>query len=159
MDFYQAVERRRTFREWEKADVPEDTIHRILQAGLMAPSNNHLRQWEYIVLHNEKEKKRALKFVRDGDAPFCSQYRTRAYGRSDADHSVPTTCPARLRQSCTPALPPPPGSGPKERLRRSYNPSAYPRTRRQRRPFPCAAGNGRRSPCRRRSSHPYASGR
>lgn len=68
MDFYQAVKLRRTFREWEQTDVPEDTIHRILQAGLMAPSNNHQRQWEYIVLRDKEEKKRALQFVKDDKA-------------------------------------------------------------------------------------------
>ncbi len=64
MDFYEAVYRRRTVREWSKKTVPEEAVRRILNAGLAAPSNNHMRGWEFIVLHENAEKEKALQFVK-----------------------------------------------------------------------------------------------
>lgn len=52
MDFYEAVYRRRTIRDFAEKDVPADTVNRILQAGLKAPTNNHLREWEFVVLRS-----------------------------------------------------------------------------------------------------------
>lgn len=65
MEFYDAIRSRRTVREWTGKDVAEETIQRILQAGLMAPTNNHMRQWEFILLHEEDEKEKALQFVKE----------------------------------------------------------------------------------------------
>lgn len=54
MDFYEAVYRRRTIRDFAEKDVPADTVNRILQAGLKAPTNNHLREWEFVVLRSRQ---------------------------------------------------------------------------------------------------------
>ena len=54
MDFYEAVYRRRTSRDFAEKDVPADTVNRILQAGLKAPLNNHLREWEFVVLRSRQ---------------------------------------------------------------------------------------------------------
>ncbi len=60
MEFYEAVERRRTVRDLLDKEVPEDVLKRIIGAGLKAPSNDHLRSWEFVVLRTEEEKKAAL---------------------------------------------------------------------------------------------------
>ena len=52
MDFYEAVYRRRTIRDFAEKDVP--AVNRILQAGLKAPTNNHLREWEFVVLRSRQ---------------------------------------------------------------------------------------------------------
>ena len=64
MDFYETVKARKTIRDWSGREVPEDAIKRMIEAGLAAPSNNHLRSWEFILLHTREEKDRALQFVR-----------------------------------------------------------------------------------------------
>lgn len=50
MEFYEAVNARRTIREFEDKAVPQEALHRILEAGLKAPSSDHLRQWAPVVL-------------------------------------------------------------------------------------------------------------
>lgn len=50
MEFYEAINRRRTVREWKNKDVPQEVLERILAAGIQAPTHNHLREWEFIVL-------------------------------------------------------------------------------------------------------------
>ena len=64
MEFYEAINKRRTVRDWSDRPVSEEALKRILDAGLAAPSNNHLRSWEFIVLHDDEEKETALAFVK-----------------------------------------------------------------------------------------------
>lgn len=54
MDFYDVVEKRKTIRDFSDKKVEKKTIERILSAGLMAPSNDHFRSWEFVVI-TEKE--------------------------------------------------------------------------------------------------------
>ncbi|MBR0131125.1 MAG: nitroreductase family protein [Firmicutes bacterium] len=63
MDFYKAVESRRTVRELKRDEVPQDAVERILGAALKAPSNNHLREWQFVVLRSSEEKETALQAV------------------------------------------------------------------------------------------------
>ncbi|MBR2726630.1 MAG: nitroreductase family protein [Solobacterium sp.] len=65
MEFYEAVKNRRMAREWSDAPVPEEALMRILDAGLAAPTNNHMRDWEFIVLQSDEEKENALQYVRE----------------------------------------------------------------------------------------------
>ena len=54
MDFYEVVKARKTIREFSDKKVDKKIIERILSAGLMAPTNDHLRNWEFVVI-TEKE--------------------------------------------------------------------------------------------------------
>ena len=54
MDFYDVINKRRTVREFECDDIPMEVIERIVDAAMKAPSNDHLRDWEYIVIKDKK---------------------------------------------------------------------------------------------------------
>ncbi len=56
MEFYDAVNARRTAREFLQKDVPFDAVKRILEAGNKAPTWDHNRSWQYIVLQTDEEK-------------------------------------------------------------------------------------------------------
>lgn len=56
MEFYEAVNRRRTTRRFLNKDVGFETVKRILEAGNKAPSWDHNRNWQYIVLQTDEEK-------------------------------------------------------------------------------------------------------
>lgn len=64
MDFYEAINRRHMVREWKEQDVPQEILERILAAGLKAPTNDHQRNWAFIVLHDRQEKETALQFAK-----------------------------------------------------------------------------------------------
>lgn len=64
MEFYEVINRRRTVREWKGESVPQEVLERILSAGLQAPTHNHLREWEFIVLQEREEKEMALQFAK-----------------------------------------------------------------------------------------------
>lgn len=60
MEFYEAVRKRRTVREYSSRPVEEEKIHRVLTAGLRAPANAHLKEWQFILLRNPENRRRAL---------------------------------------------------------------------------------------------------
>ena len=70
MELYEAVNKRKTSRDWQNKDVDINIIKRIIDAGLKAPTHNHMREWEFIVLHTPEEKTKALKFTKEGVEQF-----------------------------------------------------------------------------------------
>lgn len=60
MELYEAIERRRTVREFEDRPVEEKITKKIIAAGLRAPTNNHLREWEFVIVNDKKERLRVL---------------------------------------------------------------------------------------------------
>lgn len=60
MDFYEVIEKRRTIRDFESVEINDDIIERIIGAGLKAPTNDHMRDWHFIVL---KDKQVVLKLL------------------------------------------------------------------------------------------------
>ena len=60
MDLYQAISNRRTVRDFEDRSISKATIKRIVRAGLKAPSNNHMRQWEFIVVNDKDARARTI---------------------------------------------------------------------------------------------------
>ena len=60
MEFYEAVNARRTTREFLDKEVDFEVIKRILEAGNKAPTWNHNRNWSYIILKTDEEKEYAF---------------------------------------------------------------------------------------------------
>jgi nitroreductase len=60
VEFYEVVKKRRTVREFKDKAVPEAAIRRALAAGLRAPSNAHLKSWQFILLRDRKKRVRAV---------------------------------------------------------------------------------------------------
>jgi nitroreductase len=50
MDVLEAINQRRTVRDFSKEEVSHEIIEKSLEAGLKAPSYNHLRQWDFILV-------------------------------------------------------------------------------------------------------------
>ena len=44
MEFYEAINSRKTIREFEDEIIPEDVIERIISAAFKAPTNDHMKQ-------------------------------------------------------------------------------------------------------------------
>jgi len=53
MELQECIRRRRTVRDFSKAEVPFEIIERALEAGLKAPSYNHLKQWDFILVKEQ----------------------------------------------------------------------------------------------------------
>lgn len=66
MEFYTVIEKRRTIRDFENETIPQDTLERIISAGLKAPTNDHMRDWHYIVLQDRDAVVRLLQVIPKG---------------------------------------------------------------------------------------------
>ena len=64
MEFIDVVNNRRTSRQWLNKDVDFEAIKRILEAGNQAPTWDHHRSWQYIVLRTEEEKEFAFEYAK-----------------------------------------------------------------------------------------------
>ena len=71
MDVYEAIRARRTIRDFEDRQVGKGTIERIIDAGLKAPTNNHLRQWEFVVVDGKEEIAKVLRVTNMTDKDEC----------------------------------------------------------------------------------------
>jgi nitroreductase len=60
MEFYETVAKRRTVREFKAEPVPEETVRRVLAAGLKAPSNAHLKSWQFVLLRDPEKRRRSV---------------------------------------------------------------------------------------------------
>jgi nitroreductase len=67
MDFYEAVERRRTVRKFQSEPVEEEKLMRVLAAGLKAPTHNHLREWEFILIKDFEQRERVVAAAKGTD--------------------------------------------------------------------------------------------
>ena len=68
MDVFEAVQARRSIREFEETAVPREKLERVLEAGRLAPSARNSEPWHFIVVTDEVKKKvlshgRFAKFV------------------------------------------------------------------------------------------------
>lgn len=64
MELYEAINKRRTVREFLDKEVDFEAIKRILKAGNKAPTWNHNRNWSYIVLRTGEEKEYAFEYAK-----------------------------------------------------------------------------------------------
>lgn len=53
LDIYEAIDLRRTVRDFKAEKIEIDVIKKIIAAGLKAPTNNHQREWEFIVINDK----------------------------------------------------------------------------------------------------------
>lgn len=54
MEFYRVLENRRTIRDFSGEEVSEEQLERVIGAAFKAPTNDHLRQLEFVVVRGEE---------------------------------------------------------------------------------------------------------
>ncbi|HJB91900.1 MAG TPA: nitroreductase family protein [Candidatus Eisenbergiella merdigallinarum] len=64
MEFHEVINQRKTSREWTDKEVDFEAIKRILEAGMKAPSWDHYRNWQFIVLHERGDKECAFAYAK-----------------------------------------------------------------------------------------------
>lgn len=84
MELYEAIEKRRTIRDFENKPVDAAIVERIIGVGLKAPTNNHLRQWEFVIVNDKAERSRVLDLQDMTDPEDCDRMLD-GFGMTDAD--------------------------------------------------------------------------
>lgn len=54
MDFYEVLEKRRTYRDFSDREVSNEILKRVIGAAFKAPTNDHLRQLEFVVVRGRE---------------------------------------------------------------------------------------------------------
>ena len=77
MECYDAINTRRSVRDFTEEMIPENTLKRIIAAAYKAPANDHFRDWHYIVVTDPEVKRQVLEgipknlTVKDVDRMTC----------------------------------------------------------------------------------------
>ena len=54
MDFYEVLEKRRTYRDFSDREVSDEVLKRVIGSAFKAPTNDHLRQLEFVVVRGRE---------------------------------------------------------------------------------------------------------
>ena len=60
MEFYEVLEKRRTYRDFSDREVSDELLKRVIGAAFKAPTNDHLRQLEFIVVRGRENIARII---------------------------------------------------------------------------------------------------
>ena len=63
MDFYEAVSKRSSVREFTDETISQETLKRIIEAAYKAPTNDHFRDWHFIVVTDKAVMREVLEGV------------------------------------------------------------------------------------------------
>lgn len=50
MEFYDAVNNRRSVRDFTDEAIPEEALMRIIDAAYRAPANDHFTDWHFVIV-------------------------------------------------------------------------------------------------------------
>ena len=65
MDFYEVLEKRRTYRDFSDREVSDEVLKRVIGSAFKAPTNDHLRQLEFVVVRGRENIAKELVFEVD----------------------------------------------------------------------------------------------
>lgn len=54
MELYEVLEKRRTYRDYSDREVRDEILERVIGAAFKAPTNDHLRQLEFVVVRGRE---------------------------------------------------------------------------------------------------------
>ena len=85
MDFYEVLEKRRTIRDFSNRKVSDEVLDKILSAAFKAPTNDHLRQFEFIVVRGHENISRIVSPVAENTKNIQQTALEAAAGVMDKD--------------------------------------------------------------------------
>ena len=66
MEFFEVLENRRTVRDFRDESIPYDVLKKIISVAFKAPTNDHMRDWHYIVITDKGMAARLLDMIPRG---------------------------------------------------------------------------------------------
>lgn len=85
MEFFEVIEKRRTVRDFENEEISEVVIEKIIGAALKAPTNDHMRDWHYIVIQNRNTVMKLLDIIPKGMSDEDMEQLIRDWNLSDSE--------------------------------------------------------------------------
>lgn len=88
MEFYEVVEKRRTVRDFENETIPKEIIEKIISAGFKAPTNDHMRDWHYIVIQDKDIVANLLEIIPKGISDSDMEQLLKDWNLQDAEQQA-----------------------------------------------------------------------
>ena len=63
MDIYTTIHTRRTIRDFDNRLIEMNIIEEIIDAGLKAPTNDHMRNWEFVIINDKDVRAEILRII------------------------------------------------------------------------------------------------
>lgn len=63
MEVFEAISRRMTIRDFRDESVPMDVVWKLVNAGMKAPSHDHIRRWEFVVVLDRVVRKKIVECI------------------------------------------------------------------------------------------------
>ncbi len=63
MDFYEVINKRSSVRDFADETIPQETLKRIIESAYKAPTNDHFRDWHFIVVTDKAVMREVLEGV------------------------------------------------------------------------------------------------
>jgi nitroreductase len=83
VELYKAIANRRTIRDFSERPISRATLKKIIGAGLKAPSNNHLRQWEFVVVDGLESRSKVIAAINPNLTLEASERMINRWGLKD----------------------------------------------------------------------------
>jgi len=71
MEFYDVIRTRRSIRSYRPDPIPEEVLQRVLESARIAPSGSNRQPWRFVIVKDEKIKKRMVAVC--GDQRFIAE--------------------------------------------------------------------------------------
>jgi len=71
MEFYDVIRTRRSIRSYSSDPIPEEVLQRVLESARIAPSGSNRQPWRFIIVKDEKTRKRMVAAC--GDQRFIAE--------------------------------------------------------------------------------------
>ena len=66
MELFEAINQRKTIRDFENEVISKEILEKIISAGLKAPTNDHMRDWQFVVVSDKDVAARLLECIPKG---------------------------------------------------------------------------------------------
>jgi nitroreductase len=66
MELFEAINQRKTIRDFENEVISKEILEKIISAGLKAPTNDHMRDWQFVVVTDKDVAVRLLECIPKG---------------------------------------------------------------------------------------------
>ena len=66
MKLYEAINSRRTVREFEDEPIATEVLERIIESAFKAPTNDHMRDWHFIIVRDKNVTEKLLDIIPKG---------------------------------------------------------------------------------------------
>lgn len=84
MELFEAIDKRRTVRDFEDGSIPKDIMKKIIGAAFKAPTNDHMRDWHFIVITNKAVAAKLLDIIPKGISDEDMDALIKDWGLSDS---------------------------------------------------------------------------